>query len=213
MHKQSNTSPHGYLSWSQMSLWERDPNLYYQIYIEGLSMYQSKYMYFGSRVHKAIELGYDKENDPAINLIATFIPRYPKREFRMNVRFEYTTPKEIKDIPLYGIIDGWNPWSKEMCDYKTGKNYSQATADRSDQFTFYAIMIWLKYKVYPKKIFVHWIKTAEDEEKGLHATGDFQTFETKRELRDILLLSKRIRMAWDGVCEIGKEANSRALKK
>jgi len=203
MLKKNNTSPKGYMSWSQMSLWERDPNLYYQSYIQGIDMYHSKYMSFGKRVHKALEIGYDKGNDPAINLVATFIPSYPKREFRINVKFE--------GVPLYGIIDGWNPWSKEFGDYKTGKNYSQATANRSDQFTFYATMIWLKYKVLPKKILIHWIKTAENSE-GLYVTGDFQTFETKRELKDIILFSKRIRIAWEGICEIGR-VNSRSLEK
>lgn len=195
-----NTSVRGYLSWSQMSLWEKDQNLYYQVYVEGLSQFKNKFIELGKRMSECLENGFDELRDPLFEVVATFMPGYPQREFEIDVVFE--------GIPLKGKLDGWNEKTMTIGEYKTGKNWSQSMVDKHGQLTFYALLIWLKYKKLPEKIFLHWAKTEEDIEGTLKLTGDIKTFSTKRTMKDIILFSKRITKAWEGICEVGKFAKS-----
>lgn len=194
-----NTSPRGYLSWSQLSLYEKDPNLYYQVYWEGIDQFKTKYLELGKRMADTLENGYDVEHDELFELVAVFMPAYPKREFEIKVTHE--------GIPLVMKLDGWNEATMTLGEYKTGKCWTQAMADQSGQITMYALGIWKKFKISPKKIkiFLHWAKTEEDEYGELKLTGDIKTFETKRSLADLILFSEqRIKPAWKGICEAGK---------
>jgi len=192
----SNTSPRGYLSWSQMSLWEKDPNMYYQVYFEGLDQFRTKYLTLGKRMATCLENGFDEEHDPLFEMLAVFMPSYPYREFEINAVFE--------GIPLKGKLDGFNEKTLTIGEYKTGKCWTQSMVDSTGQLTFYALLVWLKYKKLPKEIFLHWAKTDEDMEGNLKLTGDIKTFKTQRSLKDLILFSKRIKSAWEGICELGK---------
>jgi hypothetical protein len=200
MPKKVNTSPRGYLSWSQLSLWEKDQNLYYQVYIEGLDQFKTKYLELGKRMATTLENGFDEEHDPIFEFVATFMPGYPKKEFDIKIEFE--------GIPLVGKLDGWNEKTMTIGEYKTGKNWTQNMVDKHGQLTFYALLIWLKYKKLPEKILLHWAKTEEDLDGTLKLTGDIKTFSTKRTMKDIIVFSKRIKTAWEGICEVGKFAKS-----
>jgi len=194
----NNTSPRGYLSWSQMSMWEKDPNLYYQIYVEGADQLRTKYLELGKRLATGLENGFDEAHDPLFETLIVFMPNYPKREFDIKVDFE--------GIPLFGKLDGWNGKTMTIGEYKTGKNWTQAMVNQSGQLTFYAFLVWLKYKKLPEKIFLHWAKTQEDEMGNLTLTGDIKTFHTERQLKDLILFSKRIKTAWTAICELGSFA-------
>lgn len=196
MKKQNNTSPKGYLSWSQMNLWEKDPNIYYQVYMEGLDQFRTKYLDLGKRLATGLENGFDEANDPIFEMVITFMPPYPQREFKVEEEFE--------GIPLVGIFDGWDENNFILGEYKSGKNWTQKMVDNLGQLTFYTLLIWLKYKRFPEKIYLHWAKTIENDEGVLELTGDIKTFITKRSMKDIILFSKRIKNVWQGVCELGK---------
>lgn len=191
----NNTSPRGYLSWSQMSMWEKDPNLYYQVYIENADQFRTKYLELGKRMATGLENGFDEQHDPLFESLIVFMPSYPKREFDIKAEFE--------GIPLFGKLDGWDGKNLTIGEYKTGKKWTQAMVNQSGQLTFYAFLVWLKYKKLPKKIFLHWAKTQEDEMGNLSLTGDIRTFETERKLKDLILFSKRIKTAWEAICELG----------
>src|SRR5574343_855975 len=192
----SNTSPRGYLSWSQLNRWEKDPNMYYQVYFEGLDQFRTKYLELGKRMATTLENGFDCERDPLFEMLAAFMPAYPRREFDVKANFE--------GIPLVGKLDGFNEKTLKVGEYKTGKNWTQSMVDQTGQLTFYALLVWLKYKKLPKEIFLHWARTDEDMEGNLKLTCDIKTFKTSRSLKDLILFSKRIKLAWEGICELGK---------
>jgi len=194
----SNTSPRGYLSWSQLNMWEKDPNLYYQVYIEGLDQFRTKYLELGKRMATGLENGFDEERDPLFEMLIVFLPSYPKREFDMKAEFE--------GIPLVGKLDGWNEKTMTIGEYKTGKNWTQGMVNQSGQLTFYSFLVWLKYGKLPQHIFLHWARTDEDLEGNLKLTGEMKTFATERTMKDIILFSKRIKNAWLGICDLGKFA-------
>jgi len=192
----SNTSPRGYLSWSQLNLWEKDPNMYYQVYWEGLDQFRTKYLELGKRMATTLENGFDEAHDPLFEMLAVFMPHYPKQEFDLKTVFE--------GIPLVGKLDGFNEATLTIGEYKTGKNWTQSMVNQSGQLTFYSLLVWLKYKKLPNNIFLHWARTDEDMEGNLKLTGDIRTFPTQRSLKDLILFSKRIKAAWLGICELGK---------
>lgn len=179
-----------------MNLWEKDPNLYYQVYWEGIDQFRSKYLELGKRMATCLENGFDADHDPLFEMMTVFMPAYPAREFDLKAVFE--------GIPLVGKLDGFNEKTLTIGEYKSGKNWTQSMADETGQLTFYALLVWLKYKKLPKEIALHWAKTDEDMEGNLKLTGDIRTFKTQRSLKDLILFSKRIKAAWIGICDIGK---------
>ena len=68
--------PRGYISWSQLDLIEHNPKMYYRRYILGEEIPINKYMIFGKRFAKCLELGYDEQRDPIIESVAYFMPPY-----------------------------------------------------------------------------------------------------------------------------------------
>jgi len=184
------------LSWSQLNLWEKDPNMYYQVYFEGLDQFRTKYLELGKRMADTLENGFDCERDPLFEMLAVFLPSYPRREFDIDAVLE--------GIPLKGKLDGFNPQTLTIGEYKTGKCWTQSMVNSTGQLTFYALLVWLKYKKLPKEIYLHWARTDEDMEGNLKLTGDIKTFKTERSLKDLILFSKRIKSAWEGVCNLGK---------
>lgn len=194
MIKKSLTTPRGYLSWSQLSLYEKDPQLYYQVYWEGVAQFKTKYLELGKRMAKTLENGYDEEHDPVFEEVMRIVPPYPKREVKIKKTFE--------GIPLVGIMDGFDEKNLVIGEFKTGKKWTQSMADTTGQLTFYALLVWLKYKKIPNSMYLHWASTVEDEEGNLRLTGIVRTFKTKRSLSDIILLSKRIKKAWKAIAEM-----------
>ena len=183
-----------YLSWSKMNLWEKDPNLFYQVYIEGLDQFRTKYLELGKRLADGLENGFDEEHDPMFEMIITFLPSYPKREYEIKETFE--------GIPLLGKLDGFDEDILDLGEYKSGKKWTQGMVDSHGQLTFYALLIWLKFGKLPSKIALHWARTDEDMEGNLFLTGETRTFVTTRTMKDIILFSKRLKTAWAGIQEL-----------
>jgi hypothetical protein len=198
--------PHGYLSYSALILWEQDKNKYYQRYFENLPSFKNKYIRVGKKLTTYLESGdyLDDEYDPLIELVGISFPDYPRHDFEIKAKLE--------GIPLMGKLDAFNRNFLEIGEYKSGKKWTQRMADKSDQLTFYALLVWLKYKKLPNKISLHWAKTIEDEaekmvemtdsEMTLTLTGDTKTFITKRDLHDIIPLVKRIKKAVSEIADL-----------
>lgn len=193
----SKTTPRGYLSWSQLSLWEKDPNLYYQIYVDGMDMVRTAYLQLGKRLDEAIQRGKDEFDDPMINYLVTMLPRYPKMQHRIDITFE--------GIPLVGVLDGFYPRKLIVGEHKSGKKWTQSLADKSGQLDFYALLVWKKYGKLPKEIFLHWAKTDINEDGELYFTGDTKTFVTERKMKDIILIGGRIHKAYKEIEEMWKD--------
>lgn len=190
-------TPRGYLSWSQLNMWEKDPNLYYQVYWEGLDQFRSKFLELGKRMADGLENGFDCERDPMFEHLIMYLPSYPKKEFDLKA--------DYAGIPLVGKLDGWNEATMTIGEYKTGKKWTQSMANQHGQLKFYALLVWLKYHKLPEHIFLHWAETAEDLEGNLKLTGGGDTFEVKIKLSDIIVFAeKRIKPAWEGICKMGE---------
>ena len=174
-----------YLSYSQLTTFEQGK--YVEKYLQGINP-ENKYQRFGKKFHEAMTR---ETKDKNIERLKLFLPDYKYREVKIDAK--------IEGIPILGIPDGVNKDKKEFCDYKTGKKWTQAMADKSDQITFYYILLWKKYGWIPKKSFIHWIETTEDDDGKLRFTGFIRTFKTHRTMRDILLLFRRIKRAWEGI--------------
>ena len=185
-----------YLSYSQLIAFEKGE--YVKKYLQGIN-FESKYQRFGKEFHEALT---KDTKDKNIEKLKLFLPDYKDREIPITT--------EIEGIPILGIIDGLNRGKREFCDYKTGKKYTQSIADKLDQITFYYILLWKKYGWIPKRSFVHWIETIEDEE--LRFTGKIRTFETHRTIKDMLLLFGRIKRSFKGIEKLCNKEFSKIIK-
>lgn len=192
----SNSSPRGYISPSQMVLFLKDKNLYYQVYFEGLQQFKTKFLTLGKRLATGLEKGKDEEKDPMFEKIIKLTPQYPNREYEMR--------EMLDEVPLFGKLDGFEKDTLTIHEVKSGKRWTQGMADNLDQITFYTLLVWLRYKTLPQAIFVHWARTAEDEEGKLTLTGDIKTFRTKRSLAQIIVFSAKVKQVWKEICELGE---------
>lgn len=188
-------TPKGYLSWTQLNLFERSKNAYVDTYLRGLNGFENEAMRVGKRLANRLETD-EQTDENIIEHLAIFLPSYPKREFPISVDFE--------EIPLFGKLDGFNPWNKKMGEYKTGKRWTQALVDKSGQITFYTTLVWLKYGKLPSQIDLHWART-ETKNNRIVLTGEIRTFRTQRTMADIILFRGRIKRAWEGIITLTKE--------
>ncbi len=175
-----------YISWSQIQALESGK--YIERYLMDKTFY-NKYQEFGSMLHEVME---SPSKNKEIERLKLFLPKYQKREIKIKTK--------IEGIPILGKLDGLNIKGRNFCDYKTGKKFTQAMADKTGQITFYYILLWKKFNWLPKKALIHWLETIE-ENGVISLTGKIQTFETKRTMKDLMLFYQRIKRAYE---EIGK---------
>ena len=94
----------------------------------------------------------------------------------------------------------------KFCDYKTGiVPWTQRRVDNDDQLTFYALVVWLKYKKLPDEIKLEWMPTRRNEYGELELTGEIKEFKTERSLQQILNMLSRAQEAWKTIKQLAKE--------
>lgn len=178
-----------------MNLFERSRDAYENVYLKGLNGFENEAMRVGRNLATRLETD-EQTGESMMEHLAIFLPSYPKREFEISADFE--------EIPLLGKLDGFNPRNRKIGEYKTGKKWTQAMADRSGQLTFYAILVWLKYGKLPPEIDLHWIKT-EVVNNRIVLTNEVKTFHTQRTLADIILFRGRMKRVWEGIISLSKQ--------
>jgi len=210
--------PRPYISWSQLSLFERNPIKYASIYLYGDKRTNPR-MELGKAVAEMLEK--DEENtDKNLEFYRVFLPQYPHKEFDVKAM--------LGDILLFGKLDGFDDrcsacgqnWldmveqngtckickgkSSTIFEIKTGAKWNQKMADETGQLSFYALLIYLAYGIKPEniKIKLYWMPTIIDEIEGLKLTGDLKVFETKRTMIDLVDMMGRIRRAWNGIASL-----------
>jgi len=95
----------GKISASQLKTWVDSPKNYIRWYIKGEPRPTSKYMEFGTFIHKAIEEGHS--TNPTLDFMVGLIPRLKAQEVRLEGAYLPMTENR-NDIPpanLNGIID------------------------------------------------------------------------------------------------------------
>src|SRR3990167_2427576 len=182
-------TPREYLSWSQMNLFERNPELYREVYIEGREIYSTPALETGKNLATALENG--GSDDAMIEHLRRFLPSYQKVEYEIKAK--------LGEINLLGKLDGFNPRKKIIGEIKTGKKFTQKMVDTNGQLTFYALLVWLKYKTLPE-IYLHWCKSNNGE-----LTGEIKTFKTQRSQLDLMKFIPRIKKCWEGIQQLCSE--------
>lgn len=194
-------TPRNYLSWSQLSLWEKNPELYRRVYFEGQEQ-QNANIDFGKAV--ALTFEQDISSSHAAVEIARILnskKNFPKREFAIEA--------DAGICRLKGVLDMFNPRKLAMREIKTGKKWTQEMVDKHGQIDFYDYLVWLKYRKPLKEISLFWIETKEDDFGDIVPTGKFKLFATKRSLEHRLKIHNRIRRAWLGIQMMSKEYANR----
>lgn len=180
-----------YFSWSQLNAWEKNPNIYYEIYVLNMEAPFTKWMKKGKDLAEYLDKGTGDDED--IKQVADFIPRYKKSEFEIKVKLE--------DINLLGYFDSFDDDTLDLYEYKTGKKYTQSMANKLGQLDFYALMVYLKYKKLPRSIKLVWIET-ETIDDEVKFTGKIKIFEVKKTMKDIIKIVGRIHKAKKGIDEM-----------
>lgn len=188
-------SPRPYLSWSQISLFERSPEWYVRKYLYAQEEEQSPSMRLGKRLALALE-SQQQTGDATLDKLVSGFPPYPHREFQIEA------PLDGVEVPLYGVLDGYDIEKLRIGEYKSGRLWTQKMVDESGQLKMYALLVWLKYKQMPSEIMLHWARTYTSELGELHFTGEIASFETRIKPTDLVNFSARVRSVWNGIKEV-----------
>jgi hypothetical protein len=177
-------TPRPYLSHSQMQMVLTDPDRYVRVYLEKQEQETNEAMEFGSAVHKALEAGETEHENAMIAHALLYLPKYEKREVKIRAK--------VGGIPLYGIMDGYDPKQNVGGEVKTGRSeWNQRRVDRHGQLTFYSL---IKPKIEDWRL--HWLNTA---------TGEIKTFETRRTNLDRLRFFGEVKEAWETIKKLTAE--------
>lgn len=195
--------PRGYLSWTELWLWETNKEKYKKNYFEGKkdeSIVPKRD--WGKKFAESRERNESCE-DPEAELARIFLPSVKDREVELKCWLNLNEKEKVK---LFGKPDGFDKKIMTLIEDKSGANWTQRMVDTNGQLTFYSLIIWLKYKKLPKKILLNFLQTKDDGYGNVSASGmPPRTFSTTRKLPDIFLMVNRISKA-------AKEINKEYLK-
>lgn len=146
-------------------------------------------MNYGKSFATAMEQG--DSDDVIIKAVSKRVPKFEKPEYRI----EANLATEWGEIPLLGFMDSSRPNPVEgFREYKTGQHpWTQRKVDNHGQITFYSLEVYILEKKLPKEIFLDWIETQKDEDGKIFATGKIVTFETSRQIGDLLEMTTIIK--------------------
>lgn len=193
--------PKGYISFSQMTLWESSPERYKKLYFDGDASYNlsNSGLTYGSIVADALEHNKETGNlltDTAMELLT----KYDTRDKEIVVDL----PTKNGVVTLLGRPDMLDSETLAFREVKTGRiKWTQKKADKWPQLKFYAVMIYLKYGKIPPSVHLDWIETHKNEDGKVEPTGHIETFEVDIKLKDILdtmalisRVAKEIELEW-----------------
>lgn len=167
--------PKGYLSYSQMMLWQNDPAKYKRQYFDGRDeSFTNSGQDFGKRVANALETN-DDTGDVLTDAAMLLLPKYDLMDQSFIAEFKEKGGRWLKIIAK---PDTFNTISHAFRETKTGKSknpWTQTKAQNHPQMIFYAVAIWLKYGTMNDHAFLDWIET-EDTDEGIKPTGRVETF-------------------------------------
>ena len=190
-------TPRPYLSWSQLSLWEKSPFEYAKAYIySDERVATNPFMELGKELAEALEKDeWGNGESPDIELARILLPSYPEREVQLD--------GIVNGVPIRGKLDGFDRTKLRLGEYKTGRApWTQTRVDAFGQLSFYALLISQNFGKPPATIHLHWVPSFYDEQGELKLKGEVKTFKTERSTRDLLEISRRITRAWEGIKEM-----------
>jgi hypothetical protein len=164
-----------------MTLFLEDPTKYYTKYFLGIQEPETNPMVLGKALHSAVE-------DPLYNYrealaLKGFTPNHADGIAKALKGFRRPKAREVElyapltaTVSAYGIIDGLKRPSKTLCEWKTGRAWTQRDVDNHEQLDFYAYLVYRNYGYVPKIELVHF-----DLKKGKRTT--FKTIRTLEQIR------------------------------
>ena len=176
-------TPKGYLSFSQVALWQSSPSRYKKLYFDSDQSYglTNSGMTFGSRVADALEHG-EQTGDLLTDTAMELLPKYDVQD----VEITATVKTPNGSIDILGRPDSLDSKTKDFFEFKTGKvKWTQQKADRHLQLKFYAVLIYLNHMVVPKNIELIWMETHKDD-GVVTPTGKIERFKVDIKLVDIV---------------------------
>lgn len=185
--KQLLLSPRGYISWSQLNLFESSESRYIRKYFYGEDIeYRNDFMDFGKRFATAKETG-DPQGDMMLDFAIKAVPTFEKDEYEFIVNFE----TEYGVIPILCKLDSFSIKLIQNIEYKTGKTvWTQARVNKSGQLLFYSTGILSKFGVNPKQKLV-WLPTTI-RNGSVVPTGEILQFDFLATGSQLLEMKKRI---------------------
>lgn len=186
-------TPREYLSWSQIDLWQKNKAKYIQTYVYGETKDYSGYE-LGKLVSTALEEG--KSDIEGIDLLITALPAYPKREFEL--RAELKDGREV--IQLLAKLDGYNPFTAIIGEYKTGAKWTQKIANASGQLRFYNMLHQLKTGKPARRLFLHWVETVSKDGQ-IEITGRIETFEVTHSYAELVREMIKVKKIYKEISE------------
>lgn len=210
-------TPRPYISFSQMALFERSPELYVQRYIYDRELPVSRNMEYGKMMAEGLEYG-EATGDPILDLMMAKLPKFNlmdqpviakkgmgafinfSRGGGFNVVYVPLLKDKGGDIPILALPDTTNEDYSAFKEYKTStRKWTQRMADDSSQITFYAIAIWLRTAHIPRDIELVNITVKYDQKGDLVPTGELVRLSTTRSMVDVIRMCARIRKNWHGI--------------
>lgn len=175
--------PKEYISFSQLALWQNDPDRYKDLYFDNRDELRNsnRGMEYGKVVADALEKGIET-GDLLTDAGMLLLPKYDIRDV------EFRAQMNTKEgwITLLAKPDSLDSVTKSFYEYKTGKTvWTQKKAQDHLQMHFYATAIYLAYKVIPKGAKLIWIQT-EQVGDAIQPTGHVKEFPVVFTLNDIL---------------------------
>lgn len=180
--------PKPHLSWSQMQVWQSNPERYRREYFESGEKLDTKFLRFGKNIAELIESGQHKELLPDLEC-------YDSPEYKIE-----TTVMHI--VPCLSFIDSYNDVATPQCpanvfrEYKTGKiPWTKAKVQKHDQLVFYATMLKWSKGTMPEYCDLDWIETKEQADESvdfwresgkiINVTGRIVSFHREFDEREI----------------------------
>lgn len=149
--------PKEYISFSQLALWQNDPERYKDLYFDNRDELRNsnRGMEYGKVVADALEKGIDT-GDLLTDAGMLLLPKYDISD--VEFRTEMNTKEGI--VVLLAKPDSLDSVTKSFYEYKTGKTvWTQKKAQDHLQMWFYATAIYIKYKIIPRGVKLVWIQT------------------------------------------------------
>lgn len=186
-------TPRSYISYSSMTLFERDREAWADLYLYEKKQHETKNMRYGSKMADALELD-EATGDAMLDLM---VSRLPKFEI-MDKPFECPLKNGKNEIITLLIKpDTAMPDLSAFKEYKTSvRKWTQKMANESAQITFYATGIWLLKGKIPHDIELVNVPVRYQEDGSLTPTGEIHRFRTHRTLTDIIKMTARVRRNW-----------------
>lgn len=209
--------PKGYLSWSALTLWMKNPERFKFEYFSGGDKLDTKYLKYGKGFASLVEELNEIQKrtgskDVAVEELAA---KHSLDDNMKSVLLQLDTDGdseceilvEVAGVPILSYLDLDKPKDNSFNEYKTGKiPWTQAKVQKHDQLTLYATVLKWKRGIMPDHCTLTWIETHEQikesesdtfwrtTEKELKVTGRMiefhRTFDEREITRMELLLIK-----------------------